>query len=158
MAKKKRLPPITVGWREWVGLSELLDQPIRAKIDTGARTSAIHAWDIIVETDAGGNEIAHFSLHPTEGDDDNVIACSAPLVDRREIRSSNGEVEVRPVISTTMRLGDRSFPVELTLTDRDEMVFRMLVGRTALRRHALVDPGRSYLTGTVPESDEDDEA
>ena len=140
---------ITLGWREWVRLPDLLPDPaetIKAKIDTGARTSAIHAWDLEhVERDAA--PWVRFSLHPRQRDDTHVVVAEAPLLEEREVRSSNGEVERRVVIETTLELGGVHHRIELTLTNRDQMGFRMLLGRTALAGHALVDPGRSYLLG-----------
>jgi hypothetical protein len=133
-----------VGWREWVGLPDLGIGWVKAKVDTGARSSSLHAWD--VEVDEAAGEV-RFSVHPVQHDDDLAVPVRAALLAFREVRSSNGEVERRPAILTTARLGDRAVVIELTLTNRDEMGFRMLLGRTALRRRFLVDPGRSFRTG-----------
>lgn len=138
-----------VGWREWVRLPDLLPDPadaVKAKIDTGARTSAIHAWDL-EEVERDGITIVRFSLHPRQHDDDHIVTAEAPLLEERDVRSSNGEVETRVVVETTLAIGELRYPVELTLTNRDQMGFRMLVGRTAMARHLLVDPGRSYVQG-----------
>jgi len=138
---------LLVGWREWVRLPDLLGGGwVKAKVDTGARTSAIHAWDVERE-DRDGRTWVRFRLHPRQHDDDHVVEAEALLVEDREVRSSNGEVEVRPVIETPIVLGGRRHVVELTLSKRDQMGFRMLLGRTGLARRALVDPGRSYLLG-----------
>lgn len=136
-----------IGWREWIHLPDLLDGGwIKAKVDTGARTSALHAWDV-EHLDRDGATWVRFSLHPRQHDDDFVVQAEAPLVEEREVRSSNGEVELRPVVETTLALGGERYAIELTLTNRDQMGFRMLLGRTGMARHLLVDPGSSYLLG-----------
>jgi len=142
-------PALVVGWREWVWLPDLLGDPgdaVKAKIDTGARTSAIHAWDVepLVRD---GEDWVRFSLHPRQKDDTHIVVAEARLLDDREVRSSNGEVERRPVVETTLVIGGLRFPIELTLTKRDQMGFRMLLGRTAMNGRLLVDPGTSYRTG-----------
>lgn len=138
-----------IGWREWVWLPDLLPDPadaVKAKIDTGARTSAIHAWDL-EPFERDGVAWIRFSLHPRQKDDTHVVAAEAPLLEEREVRSSNGDVERRAVVETTLVIGEERFPIEMTLTKRDQMGFRMLLGRTALRGRLLVDPGSSYRTG-----------
>ena len=139
--------PTVVGWREWVRLPDLLPdaEPIKAKIDTGARTSAIHAWDVET-TERDGVAMVRFSLHPRQRDDLHVVVAEAPLLDEREVRSSNGDVERRLVVETTLAIADLRYPIELTLTKRDQMGFRMLIGRTAMAGRLLVDPGSSHLT------------
>lgn len=139
--------PTIVGWREWVRLPDLLpdSEPIKAKIDTGARTSAIHAWDVEV-TERDGVAVVRFSLHPRQRDDAHVVVAEAPLLDEREVRSSNGDVERRLVVETTLAIAGLRYPIELTLTKRDQMGFRMLIGRTAMAGRLLVDPGSSHLT------------
>jgi hypothetical protein len=133
-----------VGWREWVALGDLGVPWVKAKVDTGARSSSLHAWDVRVDHDAGE---VRFALHPFQHDDVLTVPVRAPLVGVRDVRSSNGEVERRPAISTTALIAGVAVPIELTLTNRDEMGFRMLLGRTALKRRFLVDPGRSFLGG-----------
>lgn len=136
-----------VGWREWVRLPDLVpDDAIKAKIDTGARTSAIHAWDI-EHIDRDGEAWVRFSIHPRQRDDDHVVTAEARLVEEREVRSSNGDVENRYVVTTTLVLGEEQWPIELTLTKRDQMGFRMLLGRTAMAKRLRVDPGVSYRAG-----------
>jgi hypothetical protein len=136
-----------VGWREWIRLPDLLgDGWVKSKVDTGARTSAIHAWDIRTE-ERDGRTWVRFQLHPRQHDDLHVVEAAAPLLEQREVRSSNGEVELRPVIHTSLVLGTARHDVEMTLTKRDQMGFRMLLGRTALARRVLVDPGSSYRLG-----------
>lgn len=141
---KSNAPSIVVGWREWVGLPDLCDVPIKAKIDTGARTSAIHAWNIRpVEVD--GEKWVEFELHPIQDDNKTRRAARARVLEKREVRSSTGHTQVRYVVTTNIELAGHVWPIELTLTNRDEMGFRMLVGRTALRPHALVNPSSSFL-------------
>ena len=135
---------LVIGWREWVSLPELGVEWIKAKIDTGAKSSSIHAWDI--EIDDGAGEV-RFNLCPNQDDESFVVAVHAPLVEHREVRSSNGEVDVRPVIRTPALVRDLSYDIELTLTNRDEMGFRMLLGRSAIRRRFLVDAGKSFVGG-----------
>lgn len=136
-----------IGWREWVHLPELLhDDWIKVKVDTGARTSAIHAWDL-EHLRRDDETWLRFCLHPRQDDDSHVVQAEARLVEEREVRSSNGELERRPVIETTLAIGGQRYPIELTLTNRDQMGFRMLLGRTGMAEHLLVDPGHSYLLG-----------
>lgn len=136
----------SVGWREWVSLPDWGVPWIKAKVDTGARTSAVHAFDI--ETiDRDGGPWARFAIHPWQDSSDDEVVVEAPLLGRREVRSSSGASRERPVVLTTIDLAGRSVPVEVTLTRRDEMGFRMLIGRQALRRQFVVDPARSYLGG-----------
>lgn len=137
-----------IGWREWVALPELAPAArIKAKIDTGAATSSIHAYRLrVFDTDDG--PVAHFEIHPKQRSRAGTVEVEVPVVGQRRVRSSNGQSEMRPVIRTTLNMGGRSWPIELTLTARDEMGFRMLIGRKALRRHAIVDVSRSYVAGT----------
>lgn len=148
MSRKPKRPPLVVGWREWVLLTGLgCDVPVKAKIDTGAATSALHAPQLaVVERD--GDPWAMFTLHPHQRVSRESARVEAPIVDERRVRSSNGVSELRPVIETAIAVGDRRWTVQFTLTRRDTMGFRMLLGRRALRRRALVDPSRSYAAGT----------
>ena len=147
----KRSERTTIGWREWLALPDWGVDAIKAKIDTGARTSAVHAFDI--ETyELGGVAMARFAIHPWQDSSSDAVVVEAPLLERRQVRSSSGAAGERPVVLTTMELAGRQRPIEVTLTRRDEMGFRMLIGRQALRRHYVVDPGRSYLGGR-PERD-----
>jgi hypothetical protein len=141
--------PLTIGWREWVALPDLGVDPIKAKIDTGARTSALHVTDP-VRFDRDGRPWVRFAVHPVQRSDLPTVLAEAPLVERRPVRSSSGHTEHRLVIETTLVMGTRSWPIEVTLTRRDAMGFRMLLGRQALRPHTVVDPGRSYLTRSRP--------
>jgi hypothetical protein len=133
-----------VGWREWVCLPDLGIEAIKVKVDTGARTSAIHAFDVSRET-KDGKEFVHFKVHPLQRNQKKVVTCVAELVDERMVRSSSGHRCLRPVIRTRIEVGDHAWFIELTLSNRDEMGFRMLLGRQAVRDHLLVHPGKSYL-------------
>ncbi len=148
MAKHELL---TLGWREWVSLPDLGLDRIKAKVDTGARTSAIHAFS--VETfEENGRERVEFLIHPVQKDTDTVVKCRADVLDRRVVSDSGGHKEERIVIETTLAIGKHAWPVEATLTARDDMLFRMLIGRTAINRRAVVNPARSYVVGRKPKS------
>jgi hypothetical protein len=133
-----------IGWREWVSLPELGVPWVKAKVDTGAKSSSIHAWDIDVDDPHG---VVRFNLHPLQDDESVVVAAVATLVEHREVRSSNGELDVRPVIRTPAVVRGERFDIELTLTSRDEMGFRMLLGRSAIRRRFVVDAAKSFVGG-----------
>ncbi len=139
-------PPEVIGWREWVGLPDLGVAWVKAKVDTGARSSSLHAVDLEF-FDHDDDPWVRFTTQPWQRSADDVITATAPLVDERAVKSSNGHIQNRPVIRTLVRLGDSSHPVDLTLTDREEMGFRLLLGREAVRNRSLVNPGRSYLIG-----------
>lgn len=144
--KRRRHERSLIGWREWVALPDLGVHAIKAKIDTGARTSVIHAWHI-QPYELNGEAWVSFELHPLQRDNKFSLRCSAPVLDRRMIRSSSGSVQHRYVIATRLKLGQRIWPIEISLTSRDEMGFRMLLGRAATRRHVIIDPAKSYLVG-----------
>lgn len=138
---------LQVGWREWVGLPQLNVPSIKAKIDTGARTSALHAWSIEPFRRRGGVWL-RFELHPAQRTHANRVPCEARCLDERTVRNSGGHVEKRYVIETLLQLGNFAWPIELTLTNRDQMGFRMLLGRTAFKDGILIDPMRSFLAST----------
>ncbi len=137
---------LILGWREWVGLPDLGLPHIKAKVDTGARTSALHAFSLRTFTE-GGVDRVEFQIHPNQRDNDTVQTCIADIIDQRDVTDSGGHTEARLVIETTINIGPHTWPIEMTLTSRDDMLFRMLLGRTAMKRRALVDPSRSYLVG-----------
>lgn len=137
---------LILGWREWVALPELGIRRIKAKVDTGARTSAIHAFELRPFIEDGIQRI-EFNLHPRQHDSETVVTCRTDVVDQRTVTDSGGHKEDRWVISTRLSIGAHSWPIEMTLTGRDDMRFRMLLGRNALKRIALVDSSASYLVG-----------
>jgi ribosomal protein S6--L-glutamate ligase len=139
-----------IGWQEWVALPDVGIFAIKAKIDTGAKTSALHAFDIVPLTDRGRRRVK-FKVHPVQRRNDIVVETMADLVDERFVTSSNGEREARYVIVTDLVLGTRGtrWPIEVTLTNRATMNYRMLLGREALRRGLLVDPSRSFVAGRL---------
>jgi hypothetical protein len=139
-----------VGWREWVGIPAWGVDYIKAKVDTGARTSSIHAEEI-KSFHKDGNPWVRFTIHPwQENIKDGGIRVEAPVASWRSVRSSSGHEEMRPVVTADLVVADVSFSTELTLTNRDEMGFRMLLGRRALTHRFVVVPGKSYLGGIPP--------
>lgn len=141
-AKEPPTLPI-IGWRERVALPELNITSVKAKIDTGARSSALHAFDIEM-FEREGAEFVRFKVYPSQRNHTKTITTEAPLLEMRTVRNSGGKAELRPVITTTVKVGSQQWPIELTLTNRKLMGFRMLLGRQAVRRRFLVDSGKSY--------------
>lgn len=135
--------PLILGWEEWIALPDLGLPAIKAKVDTGARTSALHAVFVEPFGPAKSRKV-RFGVHPIPRRSDVEITCVAPLVGKREVRSSNGEREERFVIETPIRIGEAVWPIEITLTNRHMMAYRMLIGRQALASRALVDPSASF--------------
>ncbi len=133
---------LLIGWAEWCAMPDMHIPAIRAKIDTGAKTSALHAYDI--EPFVQKKHLyVKFKVHPLQGDQTVIVECSAKVVDQRTVTSSNGHKQQRYVIQTHIRLGDKApFPIHLTLTNRDVLRFRMLLGREALCGKTLIDPAR----------------
>ena len=134
------------GWREWVGLTGLGVGEIKAKLDTGARTSAIHAFG--VESYRRDGELrVRFRIHPLQKDDSVAVDCDAAVADMRWVNNPGRRREKRYIIRTELSLGGEAWPIDLSLTDRDEMGFRLLIGRTAMHGRLLVDPEHSFLLG-----------
>ncbi|MBX7149717.1 RimK/LysX family protein [bacterium] len=132
-----------IGWREWVSLPDLVIPQIKAKIDTGAKSSSIHAFDLELIT-RGKLRIARFIIHPLQKNEKKSVAVELPIHDFRSVKSSNGQEELRPVILTRVSLMGLTWPIELTLTRRDDMGFRMLLGRQAIRDKFLINAGKSF--------------
>lgn len=124
---------------------------MKVKVDTGARTSALHAADLERVT-VDGRPHVRFVVHPWQRNDADEVEVVAPLLDRREVTSSSGDTSNRSVVMAAVRLGDQIVDIELTLARRDELGFRMLLGREAMRSRYLVDPGSSYLLGRAPKA------
>jgi len=133
----------TIGWREWVALPALGIERIKAKVDTGARTAVLHAWQVR-QFVRDGEPWVCFEVHPEQRDSRIRIPCEARLAGQRVVRNSGGLRENRYVIVTDVKLGTQMWPIELTLTNRDQMGFRMLLGRASVRGRFVVDPSTSY--------------
>lgn len=145
--KKNQSLPL-IGWREYLALPQLGVKKIKAKIDTGAKTSALHAFNVnIVEKD--NQKIVEFEVHPIQKNNNTSVFTTAPLLEYRTVKNSGGVAETRPVIETKIILGDISWAIALTLTNRDSMGFRMLLGRDAVKNRFLVDTGNSFLFSSV---------
>ncbi|MDX1606824.1 MAG: ATP-dependent zinc protease [Candidatus Competibacterales bacterium] len=147
--KRAATPTEVVGWREWVALPELGIGAVKAKVDTGARSSSLHAYDM-KRFKRRGVSMIRFKVHPIQRNNRTVVEAEAKVVDLRKVRSSSGAQTLRPVIVTPLKLGGETWEIEITLVRRDAMGFRMLLGRQAVRGHLLVDPGSSFLVSSPP--------
>ena len=146
--KSKIIKPVSnlpmIGWREWVSLPELGIAKIKAKVDTGARTSALHAFSLKL-FHANGRDQVTFEIHPLQHNTDTIVSCTANVIDRRPVTDSGGHTEERLVIMTPVVIAGHVLPIEITLTERENMLFRMLLGRSALRKQFIVNPARSFV-------------
>lgn len=139
---------VVIGWQEWCALPKLHVPAIKAKIDTGAKTSALHAADIR-PFHRHSQLYVHFLVHPLQRDQHIEIPCTALVIDQRNVKNSGGQIELRYVIHTQITLGQVTWEIEITLTNRDPMVFRMLLGRDALKGHSIIDPGKTLCQGKI---------
>lgn len=140
-----------VGWREWVALPDLGIDQIKAKIDSGAKTSALHAFEI-KSFKIEKHHYIRFKVHPLQKNKEIVVEATAKVIDIRWIMDSGGHRERRYVINTTLTLGKDSWPIEMTLTNRDTMNFRMLLGRSAMKKRLIINPAKSFLSVSEPNS------
>ena len=143
-----------VGWREWVSLPALGIDRVKVKVDTGARTSALHAADLVA-TKQGEQEFVSFNVYPLQENRQVKVACSAPVKEHRTVRDSGGHEETRVVIETPITLGDDTWNIEVTLTDRESMGFRMLLGRNAIKGQYYVDPTQAFLLSSPESTDQE---
>ncbi len=139
---------ITIGWQEIISLPQLNMPAIEVKVDTGAKTSSLHAENIKF-FNKNGKEYISFDVHPVKRHKEVTIKCQAPLMDKRDVKSSSGCKENRPMIKTKMKIGDHVFEIDLNLTKRDYMKSRMLLGRDAMKGIVIIDPGHKYLHGKL---------
>ena len=137
---------ITIGWREWVEMPELNITEIKAKVDTGADNSSLHAFNV-ERFSKDGIPCVRFEIHPRQRKSKPTIACEAEIVKERTVRNPGGRTELRPVIRTRLKVAGQEIDALINLTTRDEMTFRMLLGRRTIRKDFFVDPARSYLGG-----------
>jgi len=144
--KKRKVNIPTIGWREWVGLPAFGIKTIKVKVDTGARSSSLHVYDM-VEFEKDGKTWVKFKMHPVQRRTDQTIKVEVEVLEHRSVRSSSGKAAIRPVVITEIELLGETWSVELTLASRDNMGFRMLLGREAFRGRFLVDAGNSFYNG-----------
>jgi len=144
----QQMSKVILGWREWLALPELGIDAIKAKVDTGARSSALHTFELETFSEDGIARV-RFCIHPYQHNLSVVKTCVATLLDERNVTDSGGHTELRPVILTPVCLGGITKNIEITLTNRENMKFRMLLGRTAMSGNFTVDPQHSYLLGNM---------
>ena len=145
---------ILLGWREWVELPALDIGPLQAKVDTGAKTSALHATHLEFSTD-GDSDWVTFTFEDAPHDQ-SPKRHTARVVEFRNVTNSGGQMELRPVIQTAIQIGDTALDIELTLTERSNMAYAMLIGRTTMQHQFIVNPSESFLLGGSEESPETD--
>jgi ribosomal protein S6--L-glutamate ligase len=141
-----RLDKIIIGKEEWCSLPLLCIESIKVRVDTGAKTSAIHAINIMPFKKEGVRWV-RYEVHPIEEDDHITVECESRIVGRRRIKSTNGEADVRYIVASTLSISGHSWDIELSLANRDAMGYRMLLGRQAMAGKVLVDPQASFLQG-----------
>ncbi len=146
LKKSSRRGVSTIGWREWLALPDLGIEKIKVKVDTGARSSSLHAFNITCFKKRK-IEYVRFEVHPLQRSSRGAMEVEAEILDERSVRSSSGVASLRPVIQTDIEFMGERWPIELTLAGRDEMGFRMLLGREAIRNRFLVDAGKSFYGG-----------
>ncbi len=146
MIQKKKPSLPVIGWREWVALPDFGIKTIKVKVDSGARSSSLHAFDVKI-FDREGVQWVRFKVHPIQRSNDQTVVVEARILEFRSVRSSSGIAKMRPVIVTEIELLGERWSLELTLASRDNMGFRMLLGREAFRGRFLVDGGKSYYGG-----------
>jgi len=140
--------PLKLGWREWCTLPDLGIPAIKAKVDTGAKTSCLHTFFAEPYTEHGV-PFVRFKVHPLQKNDQVVLECTAAIKDEREVSDSGGHKEMRYIIETNVLIGDSTRLIEMSLTNRDTMRFRMLLGRRAMQENTIIDPEASYLNGRL---------
>lgn len=148
MAASGKGEMITVGWCEWIAFPDLGIYEIKAKIDTGARSSVLHATNLRSFRNKGAPWV-RFEVQPLQGKSSTFAQCEAPVRDHREIRNANGEMELRVVVEVAVAIAEKQWPIEVTLANRGHKRFRALLGRTALSGNALIDPSRSFVAGKL---------
>lgn len=145
-AKIKKSTLQVIGWREWVALPDFGIKAIKVKVDTGARSSSLHVFDL-EDFKRNGKAWVRFKIHPAQRKSVPTVEAEAEVLEYRNVRSSNGKSSSRPVIISQVELLGKIYSMELTLASRDNMGFRMLLGREAFRGNFLVDAGKSYYGG-----------
>ena len=153
-AKKVKAPKArqlqTAGWREWVSLPDLGLPKVKAKLDTGANYATLHAIKI-TPFEKNGKPYVRFTVHPEQYQNKSKQVCEAPVVEMRSIKSSSGKAQDRYVIRTTLDMGGDKWKIDLTLTNRMNMRYRMLLGRMSIKKRFLVCSSRSYLLQDEPQ-------
>lgn len=144
--KKEKEPKPIIGWREWLSIPAMHIEQIKVKVDSGARTSAIHAEDIQI-VKKGSKKFVKFKIFPMQKDKKHYHIVTLPMIEERWVKSSVGHQTLRPVVEVEIKLGQFVVPIEVTLVNRDLMGFRMLLGREAIKNKFLLDTGHSFLQG-----------
>lgn len=152
MTRRQEEQKTVIGWREWVQLPDLGVTEIKAKVDTGADNSSLHAFNV-QRFEREGEEYVRFEIHPRQRSRRPTIECEAPLAMEKKVRNPGGRSELRPVIRTRVVVAGVELTALVNLTSRDEMGFRMLLGRRAVRNRFVIDPGRSYLGPRPPRNE-----